>query len=365
MTMRRIAGWIGGIALLAAIGAVVGVRGLPDGRGPHTAPEPVEDARPAASTPAAAAQDDRMDAGDAVRGPAARGALRTGANGAPLAPLPPPGAPLAGVMDDLERRARSGDARAACRLAAEIGRCAGVARREAMVAASRFTPPAPGVGPDDPAQVDRFVDLAARQQVDLERDQALCAGVSSERLRDAAPWMLVAARGGNAAAMAAFASGMWMNLDPYAMRHPDVLAAYSREAERMALALVESGSPAMVRMLGMAYAGAPGGPLGGVVDPDPVRGHALLRLLFDQRSGAIPDVPLRRSGDAGSSADRLPEHRAFEALDARLDPGQRAASDAMFARLSARRAEHEARAGVAPRPTVYVNSMIQPDACDR
>lgn len=360
--MQRKAWWFGAVVVLVVASTLVGVQLGRAGRAPAAPVDARDGAPPTTAAPVERAMDPRAD--PPVE--AAASASPAGATATRPVPLPPTGAPLVGIIDDLERRARAGEARAACRLAAEIGRCASLARREAMVAHSLSAPPTPGGQQSDPAQIERFVDLAARQQVELERDQALCAGVPRERLRDAAPWMLAAARAGNEAAMTAFAGGMWMMFDPYAMRHAEVLAAYSREAERMALSLAEAGSPAMVRSLGMAYAtGAPGGPLGGVVDPDPVRGHALLRTLLEWRPpGGAPMLP-RIAVDSTPAARTLPEQRAFEALDAGLDPGQRAASDALFARLNARRTEYEAREGTRARPGTFINSIIQPDACDR
>lgn len=356
--MQRKAWWLGALALLVVASILAGIQLGRAGRAPTAPVDAVDRAPPTIAAPVEGATEPPLEA--AGRASPAR------VTAARPVPLPPDGAPLVEIIDDLERRARASDARAACRLAAEIGRCASLARREAVIAQSLNAPPPPDGPQSDPSQIERFVDNAARQQVELERDQALCAGVPRERMRDAAPWMLAAARAGNEAAMMAFASGMWMMFDPYAMRHADVLAAYSREAERMALSLAEAGSPAMARSLGMAYAtGAPAGPLGGVVDPDPVRGHALLRVLLEWRQPGGPPVPPRPAGDGTPTARILPEQRAFETLDAALDPGQRAASDAMFERLSARRAEYEARVRAAPRPAAFVNSLIQPDACAR
>jgi hypothetical protein len=360
-------GWVlGGVAVLALAGLVVGLLSGRVGAPATRADATLGDAAPA-EWPLAGPVEPRPDAPvDAPRAPATTDARAAPATSPASLPLPPPGAPLAGMIDDLERRARAGDARAACRLAAEIGRCANVSRREAYAAQAQHAPPPSGGPQADPTQIERYVEFAARQQVELESDQALCAGVPQERLRGAAPWMLAAARGGNQAAMLAFTSGLWPMLDPYAMRHAEVFAAYSREAERMALALVESGSPEMMRSLGMAYAaGNPGSPLGAVVDPDPVRGHALLRLLLEHRPSGAPPVPPRPAGVGVTVARALPEQRAFETLDASLDPGQRAASDALFARLGARRDEYDARVRAGARPTRFINSIIQPEACDR
>lgn len=319
-------------------------------------------ARRAAPDPSHAA----VPGGAVVARNAAAGSAAPAALPATALPLPSPDTPIASILADLERRARAGDPRAACRLAAELGRCATLARRQASAFQPQQALIQPGTAQPDPAQVERFVDFAARQQVELERDQALCAGVPAERLREATPWLYAAARGGSEAARVVFVTGAWTMVDPYAMRHADVLAAYSRDAERMALASVEGGSPEMLRMLGMAYASRDSRhALGGVVDPDPVRAHALLRLLLDQRPAGTTGAPAPPRSEDGTRVQRLPEQRAYEEIDAGLDPAQRATSDATYARLAARRAEYQARQPQSPRPSRFINSIVQPDACDR
>jgi hypothetical protein len=360
--------WIAGIAVMAIVAGLVAIWFGRAGNAPVPVAGESDAPEVAAGTDAAADADATQDTAPASAASAgASNALRAAPSSAarPALPLPPPGAPLAGILDDLERRARAGDARAACRLAAEIGRCAGLARRQALPTPLQYPAASPGGNPVDDKQLERYVDFAARQQLELERDETVCAGVPRERLRDATPWLLAAARGGNTAAMVVYVSGMWTAVDPYALRHADVLAAYSREAERMALALVEAGSPELVRSLGMAYAGgAAHGALGSVVEPDPVRGHALLRLLLEPGQNSTR-APAPAAASSGQTTPSMPEQRAFQALDATLDPAQRAASDAMFARLRARRTEFDARQPARMPSRTFVNSILQPDACDR
>jgi hypothetical protein len=359
---RRTVGLLLGAVIALGIGMVAFRRAdpptaAPGVESPAGAKGSVEDAATTPADPARRASAS-MDAGIPATASTTNGAAAANAS-----PLPPADAPLATILDELEHRARAGDARAACRLAAEIGRCAALPRRLASVnPAPQVTVP-PGNNPADARQIERYIDFAARQQIELERDQALCAGVPRERLRDASPWLLASARGGNPTAIAVFASGLWTLTDPYALRHAEVLAAYSREAERMAMSLVEAGSPEMLRPLAMAYAGEdPNVAIDGLVEPDPVRGHALLRLyLGPHRSGA----PAQQVGSDGKPAPVRPEQRAFEQLDARLDVAQRAASDALFARLSARRMEYDARQPARAPSGTFVHSIVQPDYCDR
>ena len=356
----------GGLLLGAVIALGIGVVALRQADPPAAAPgvEPPAGARGAVEEAATPPSDPaRRESASIDAGIRAAASGTNGGTAARALPLPPADAPLATILDDLERRARAGDARAACRLAAEIGRCAALPRRLASVnPAPQVTVP-PGNNPADARQIERYIDFAARQQIELERDQALCAGVPRERLRDASPWLLAAARGGNPTAIAVFASGFWTLTDPYALRHAEVLAAYSREAERMALSLVEAGSPEMVRPLGMAYAGEdPNVAIGGLVEPDPVRGHALLRLYLGPQPGS---APAPRVGDDGKPAPPRPEQRAFEQLDARLDAAQRAESDALFARLSERRMAYDARQPARAPSGTFVHSIVQPDYCDR
>jgi hypothetical protein len=131
---------------------------------------PVENARAArASSPAG--QPVPVSPGAAVDTPA------------PL-PLPPPGTRLADVYDELLERARRGDARAACRLAADLGRCRnapmmpgggrGVRRIERRIARI-----------DDEQRREAMIDMVATAESWREQAAQVCDGLTEAQLSQA------------------------------------------------------------------------------------------------------------------------------------------------------------------------------------
>lgn len=272
-------------------------------------------------------------------------------------PLPPIDTPVAAILDELEARARAGDVRAACRLASELSRCGSVDKRLAMqVRQTESLAEQPSV------RTDQQVDSIARFDLALELDQQACAGVTKARTREALRWLLVAARGRHAPSMTAFLAGGWF-LEPASIHHVEVFAAYAREAESMAIALVEMGDPTVLRLLGMAYAedhayGLPH--LYEVVTPDPVTARAMLALSLERapmpRPAAAPRVATRSWTD--------PTQRSLERLDARLDATQRAEADALLARLRERVAPTPPPARPASGNRFYF-ALVQPTECQQ
>ncbi len=112
-------------------------------------------------------------------------------------PLPPVDTPLAEVIDDLEDRARRGDARAACRLGKALGRCQ---RTDLMVVASRTD--------QDLANAIAQVPMAAREQ-DLHIQNLMtqqefarklssyCTGIGRPQSRQAIRYQVQAAQSGH------------------------------------------------------------------------------------------------------------------------------------------------------------------------
>lgn len=97
-------------------------------------------------------------------------------------PLPPPGTRLADVYDELYERARRGDARAACRLAADLGRCrnapmmpggrrGGIERRIARI--------------DDEDRREAMIDMVATAESWREQAAQVCDGLSEAQLAQA------------------------------------------------------------------------------------------------------------------------------------------------------------------------------------
>lgn len=241
-------------------------------------------------------------------------------------PLPPLDAPVADILDTLEQRARAGDARAACRLASELRRCGSLQRRRALDFSRSLSE-------STPRQVsDEMVDVAARMSVALENDERACAGVPPERSADAVLWLQRAAAGQHLPSMIAFAGGYWMAGDSSFVAHPQVVAAYSRDALPMALATIESGDPTLANALGLAYAGRwSGTPLDRLVPRDDALAYALLTASRE----AAPAAPM----PTGRPRIDDPHARTLADLDAALAPEQRARAASERARLAARFAE--------------------------
>jgi hypothetical protein len=318
--------WAGGAVVLLGLGAVL----VMVERSPSTPPAiPPGSIAPVTTPPtdstAPEASGETTPARPAAPEPAGATSAAVAAPVAP--PLPPRDAPLAGVMADLEQRARGGDARAACRLAADLSRCAQLPRRRefrAMVDPLRDNGDRGG---RRAGAVDWQIDATARLDVALEDDERLCEGITREQSRRSIDWLHRAAQAGHVPSMAAFGGGSWMNTEPGFIHQPELVAAFARDAGRMASAAVEAGDRSLLLPLGLAYAGrgALVGPLAEVVEPDPARARALLMLAAESPDSA----PTRgRGGRGGRMAQTV-----LAELETSLDAGQLAASEAELARL--------------------------------
>ncbi|MCE3005164.1 MAG: hypothetical protein LW860_21075 [Xanthomonadaceae bacterium] len=353
--------WMIGIVLGVLLFGVLGVVGMAIRS--HVTARPAPDPVPAATT--VSAETDPTPQGDpdaAARGGAdAASAPRRMASPLPAPastaaqPLPPLDAPVADILDTLEQRARAGDARAACRLASELGRCGSLQRRRAMDL-GRSLAEAP------PRQIsDEMVDVAARISVALEADERACAGVAAERTADAVLWLQRAAAGQHLPSMVAFAAGVWMAGDSSFVAHPEVVATYARDAVPMALATLEAGDPTLANALGLAYAGRwSGTPLDRLVPRDDAQAYALLAAA----GGAAPAPPM-------PIVRRMPQDphaRTLADLEASLGPEQRARAESERARLAALFAEGAKRRQKTDPPLPRQFNMsyaIAPHDCDR
>lgn len=160
-------------------------------------------------------------------------------------PLPPLDAAVADVFDDLESRARTGDADAACRLAAELQRCS----------AARFTQNMANDAERDLARrnlaPEGAIDYIARAQAFSESAGAGCDGLSDQQLASAFDWQ-------RQAAMMNPSLRLGFVLRPSLDRR-DFLADLDRWAEyrRLALPWLEAaareGDPAAVIALARIY----------------------------------------------------------------------------------------------------------------
>jgi hypothetical protein len=328
--MNPRATWAAGAAALLGLGAIL----LAIERAPSTpAATPHDASAPADAAPPTAGAATRAASAGSTTTPAATAAPASASNAAQrmpaAAPLPPRDAPLASVMADLEQRARGGDARAACRLAADLSRCALLPRRRTFRA---MVDPLRDGGGRRSGAVDWRIDAAARLDVTLEDDERLCEGIGREQSRRSIDWLYRAAQAGHVPSMAAFGSGNWMSTEPGFIHQPELVAAFARDAGRMAVAALDAGDRSLLVPLGLAYAGRGSvvGPLGELVEPDPAKAHALLQLATESADAAP-------SGGRGPGGRRMARSVLAE-LDASLDPAQRAASQSELARLRAAQA---------------------------
>jgi hypothetical protein len=252
-------------------------------------------------------------------------------------PLSPAGTPLVYIIDPLARRARSGDAAAACRLSADLSACASLARSRAlrdMIDPTRglSTPPSRDDTVSAQAQarqLDTRIEIAARIDNSMEAMERMCEGLPLSETNNALKWLHQSAVSGNVRAMAEFASGRWW-LSPASIHHPQVISAYKHQAQSMAEAALAAGDRSLLSVYGIALSGLPQpfnrSPLSEVVEPDPVRARALL-LIADREARQNPpqtsEPPMLR-GTGGLNA-----RTALATLTASMDSASIRRSDAL------------------------------------
>lgn len=201
-------------------------------------------------------------------------------------PLPPMNAPLARILPELERRAATGDAAAACRIAAERGGCSWLrAQREhhlswAAGEQQKLELASASASPEVMAEATRRLDRElSRREAQLEASESRCAGIDAPRPAQVAADWRRAAQLGSPSAMRYWASGQ--AIQPHGVLDSlDELAAYRAGAPAMARQLVRDGDLAMT--LAMANATAPLSSrtlslLGQAVDEDAALSLALYR----------------------------------------------------------------------------------------
>jgi hypothetical protein len=309
------------VALLAALAVAIGVWLIAAQPVPVPAPAAAPASEPTPGAAPSVASNLGLEAAPVARGgigPApVRAPAPTGTPSAVAGALPPLDTPLAGIIDALEARAQAGDARAACRLAAELSRCAAIAANARL---ERTLVPAAddAARPGTTQGAEAFVDFAARLVTDLERDRAVCADLPGERFDDAALWLSRAADAGHPAARSAFATGDWWNARA-ALTRPQVVADYARHARTWAEQSIAAGDLGLMVRLAHALAGeasrapfAPGA-LEAVVEPDPIAALALFIALDELARiapAAMPTGPF--------------EHDTRKALEASLGESRRA-----------------------------------------
>ncbi len=247
---------------VAAVLAVMGGAGALWWATRASAPEPKRDAL----TPAPAATADQPVTGGATTGDASDGIAlpaKTAASAsarntsqipdaaaiAPAVPLPPADTPLAQVIDELERRARAGDAAASCRLGFELLRCRrsaeAVLQRDMLTdALARSGRPGTAAGSrgDQSGVESMLVDLAARNDLLAEQAQAMCVGVDPQRYDTPLRWLMRAANGGDVTSRAALLRSVDTINSGNTLANLDALAGYRVAAPRWIAEDLEAGT---------------------------------------------------------------------------------------------------------------------------
>lgn len=184
------------------------------------------------------------------------------------APLPAVDAPLGPHMDELRRRARAGDARAACRLAMQLDACAWLPSREIYEERRTTANAAMGIRRRE-GQEDVAAQLALLRRT--------CAGVQPLDATEAFRWQQQAALAGNR-------ESLYRAAALPALHPEDILehvAEWSLWRDRALVYLERSmalGDPRAVESLVELYAPGQYASRPKVVDRDPVRAYTYTRL---------------------------------------------------------------------------------------
>jgi hypothetical protein len=301
MTLRRHPPFLAALAVCAAVVAAFAL-------GKFGATEPTSDVTPSGRSVrgADAAQSDAdSDAGDQAtnRPDAASSATERAVAPARAAlPLPPPDAPLAEVIEELEARARGGDARAACRLSKALGRCHDLNLR--------------GMGTRSDDQIAGMLAFANQppeqqarelQRLMTERDvavmlESVCAGIDRSRSRRAVVYAVQAALAGEIDSIRAVATAHQLSRDDL-ISEPQLAMLLHQHQLPMLVAAIQTGDfgsvgalQRMLRSMGEAER---------LRLPEVFRSPQTLALLDELIRLAIrsPDAPVLTSGPGPQPAN--------------------------------------------------------------
>lgn len=249
------------------------------------------------------------------------------------APLPAQGTPLRLVFDDLKRRAGTGDARAACRLAAELEQCERVrmqlAQFDDQMGSRRHTQEVVAGNPEETARRKDMMErlLAKRGQRLLEASEQ-CDGVPAISPAQRADLWRAAALGGSLPALTQYAVGNAFRLRDTLKLLPQ-LQVYRNEAESLALRAAQRGSlPATLALAGAYSPQRESGRrtyLAQVVTPDPARSLA----LYLRAQQALGNTPTDQTQARRRRFRDTMFERNIDWLRANMSPDQMAQADAL------------------------------------
>ena len=312
--MKRPLGVVVGLALLVAAG-VVGWRA-------HA---------PTSAQSAALTRDGSKPTVPAIAAPADREHARNtpvASTAVAAAPLPAADLPVALVLPELRRRADAGDARAGCRLAFELIRCAAyvdergpvdrwLRKREEEAATIRIFDGRP------------HANQVAEQEILLAGRAKECAVVPVADFARVDEVLYRAAAAGNLEAMLRYIDGQGFGLvgshvpsiypDMGYLHHPG-FERWRREAPRMAQELLRAGEPAVLFVLSDAYSNDES-PFAGLYADDRARAWAYVEFQR-RRIGRPPRDASALTPDERSAAAAI-EHELLTGpmRDAVPDPG--------------------------------------------
>lgn len=193
-------------------------------------------------------------------------------------PLPPADTPLASIRDELATRARAGDARAACRLGAELMRCRNHRTQQAitdMFDASldhgRFE-----IGGD------RAIDTLATAMERNQLEAQVCAGVDEQHIQEAIEFQRIAAQRGTTRMRLWYAARPAMDRERF-LDQLDEWQRYRQLAPQYLQEALHAGDPLVIGVLTDVHKPPSRSPFPVQVpyrDPDPHR-YFLFRALSE------------------------------------------------------------------------------------
>lgn len=151
-------------------------------------------------------------------------------------PLPPDGTPLLAMFEDLDRRARNGDAQAACRLGAELLRCqnAPAAAVNELRAAHYMASQALTT-----EQIETMADTVLKHNAQYALTKHVCNGFDVAAQLPPARYFELGARRGHIPSMTQFISTSMRLHDVY--RDPQIIVLFNQSAARYLITALEAG----------------------------------------------------------------------------------------------------------------------------
>ena len=216
------------------------------------------------------------------------------------ADLPPLDAPLRDILDELLLRANTGDARAACRVAAEAEHCIAYLGGQALDAIDEGFVRAVSESGLVGHELDVAVRSHAQRAERIRRERERCAGVPRERISPLAPHYLRAAQLGDPLAAARYVLFAEADDPAFLIARPDLAETYRRTAFSIFQSQLQAGNSLMAAIWRSATEARSRRALNAVLPPewkDPELAYALADLIegvprldgHEERMARIPE----------------------------------------------------------------------------